>query len=178
MNRIAGYVARRVRSCARSAKLPPDEVLTPRPYDTRSLRASRQITGGVATTALPSPSPTPSTWLAAIRDLASHIRPSPSSAEALDVAQLRDEVVYKRDPDGTPGHFGGPKQTRGPAHTGPDLRTLWSGRRDSNPRPPPWQGNPARPVASYPVPTHPFPQVGPWCRIGQDGPGDVRTTGL
>ena len=46
----------------------------------------------------------------------------------------------RRDPDGTPGTLDGPEQASGPAYTGPGLRFLWSGRRDSNPRPPPWQG--------------------------------------
>jgi hypothetical protein len=47
----------------------------------------------------------------------------------------------RRDPDGTPGIFCVPKQPTWPAYTGPDLGFLWSGRRDSNPRPPPWQGS-------------------------------------
>jgi len=46
----------------------------------------------------------------------------------------------RRDPDGTPGSRDGPGHNEGPARTGPDLHLLWSGRRDSNPRPPPWQG--------------------------------------
>jgi hypothetical protein len=46
----------------------------------------------------------------------------------------------RRDPHGTPGPVGHSSHTRRSAYTGPDLRFLWSGRRDSNPRPPPWQG--------------------------------------
>jgi crotonobetainyl-CoA:carnitine CoA-transferase CaiB-like acyl-CoA transferase len=45
----------------------------------------------------------------------------------------------RRDPDGTPGIFGGLDKKKGRLRTGPDLRFLLSGRRDSNPRPPPWQ---------------------------------------
>src|SRR6266498_608480 len=46
----------------------------------------------------------------------------------------------RRDPDGTPGSLDDSAHAKGPAHSGPDLGFLWSGRRDSNPRPPPWQG--------------------------------------
>ena len=45
----------------------------------------------------------------------------------------------RRDPDGTPGSRDGLGQNEGSARTGPDQQFLWSGRRDSNPRPPPWQ---------------------------------------
>jgi hypothetical protein len=46
----------------------------------------------------------------------------------------------RRDPYGTPRAPDNPGHDQGPARTGPDLRLAWSGRRDSNPRPPPWQG--------------------------------------
>src|SRR6266498_1342524 len=47
----------------------------------------------------------------------------------------------RRDPDGTPGSLDDPAHAGGPAPTDPDLGFLWSGRRDSNPRPPPWQNS-------------------------------------
>src|SRR6266542_1727440 len=50
----------------------------------------------------------------------------------------------RRDPDGTPGSLDDPAHAGGPAPTDPDLGFLWSGRRDSNPRPPPWQNSAAQ----------------------------------
>ena len=48
----------------------------------------------------------------------------------------------------------------------------WSGRRDSNPRPPPWQGYRPRPERFCFLPSRPFPQV---TSSGSDTPGRIRT---
>ena len=59
-------------------------------------------------------------------------------------ARLDDKVVYETGPRRDPWQFGDPAHAGGPAPTDPDLGFLWSGRRDSNPRPPPWQNSAAQ----------------------------------
>jgi hypothetical protein len=68
-------------------------------------------------------------------------RRSPSLFAGPIAGAVRDDVVYETGPRRDPWHLPRPRPRRRPAHTGPDLGFLWSGRRDSNPRSPPWQGS-------------------------------------
>jgi hypothetical protein len=60
----------------------------------------------------------------------------PEASKRPKSGPISDEVVYETGPLALSAV---PSKEK-PARTGPDLQFPWSGRRDSNPRPPPWQG--------------------------------------
>jgi hypothetical protein len=62
-------------------------------------------------------------------------------AKSSPIERCRTKSCTRRDRRGPLALWKAPGQARGPAHTGPDLEFLWNGRRDSNPRPSPWQGS-------------------------------------